>query len=445
VAAQILRTEQGFLTQLRDRGYPFCRLGPRDVAIDAQHDVVNLATRIEPGPLATFGPLRIEGLAAVKPGYVQRRVRWQSGDPYRAQRLHNLEQDLLATGLFATARVTPGSALDPNGMLPIGVTLSERKHRTVRVGGTYVSDEQGVGGQTSWEHRNLGGRGESLRVQMGASQTGWQQVTSYVQPDLGHRNLDLLLDLELKRQYPQAFVSESIRASAALQYRFTRQSRVWGGLAQETLKVEQLGVGHRYRFLEFPLGLDLDRRDDPLDAVKGWRSLITITPFKDASSDLSFLKSYAEGRVYRKLFPAHNLVLAARLGGGVITGAALTEIPADKRFYAGGAGSVRGYAYQSIGPAMDGTALGGLSLVETSLELRMPVGDKWGAVLFVDGGMVMMDQFRRTSEEPMRWGAGLGLRYSLGFAPLRLDVAFPLNGDDSDREYQFYVSLGQAF
>jgi translocation and assembly module TamA len=179
--------------------------------------------------------------------------------------------------------------------------------------------------------------------------------------------------------------------------------------------------------------------------VRGWRFLAQSTPFVDTGSDLSFFRNYAEGRMYRSVLPALNTVFAARLGAGVITGASLIEVPADKRFYAGGAGSVRGYAYQSIGPTADGTALGGLSLVETSLELRSRLGAKFGTVLFLDGGLVMADQFRRGDEEPMRWGAGVGLRYSLGFAPLRFDVAFPLNGDENDREYQFYVSLGQAF
>ena len=66
-------------------------------------------------------------------------------------------------------------------------------------------------------------------------------------------------------------------------------------------------------------------------------------------------------------------------------------------------------------------------------------------ILFLDGAMVMADLFRREQGETMRWGAGIGLRYALGFAPLRFDVGFPLNRRPDDREYQFYVSIGQAF
>ncbi|MCP4454207.1 MAG: outer membrane protein assembly factor [Planctomycetes bacterium] len=445
VAAEILRTEQEFLQQLHDRGYPLCRLAPRDVAIDTEQHKINLTSHIEPGPQAAFGPLTIEGLTQVEAVYVQRRVRWAPGEWYQPKHLRDLEKDLLDSGLFSAARVEPGAALDPNGTLPINVALSERKHRTVRVGGNFVSDEQGIGGRISWEHRNLAGRGQRLRVEAGSSQTEWWQATSYVQPDLGHENLDLHLDLELGQQFPEAYTSESARAGTSLHYHFTRQSQIWGGLALENSHVDQLGVRSRHHFFEVPLGLDLDRRDAPLNAKKGWRFMVQTTPYLDASSDLSFFKNYAEGRFYQEILPVLNTVLAARLGTGVITGASLLDVPADKRFYAGGAGSVRGYAYQSIGPEANGTPLGGVTLVETSLELRTQLDEKFGTVLFLDGGVLMADQFRRTSEEPMRWGAGVGLRYNLGFAPLRFDTAFPLNGDNNDREYQFYVSIGQAF
>jgi translocation and assembly module TamA len=443
--AQILQTEQDLLSQLRNQGYPFCKIGTRDVVVHAEDQTLSLATQILPGPRSTFGAIHIKGIEAVDELYVRRRARWQAGDLYQEKRLRNLEKDLLEEGLFAAARVAPAEAIDPNGALPIDVTVSERKHRTLRVGGTYVSDEQGFGGQVSWEHRNLAGGGQRLRTQFETSQTEWRQSLGFVQPDLGHPDLDLLLNFDMGRKYPQAYWSENIRTGAILQYRFTRQSRLWGGLEYEASRVEQFGVRKRYLFMELPLGLDLDRRNDPLNAVKGWRFLIQSTPYWDTQSDLSFFRNYAEGRVYQRVLPSVNTVFAARLGAGLIAGTSLIDIPADKRFYAGGAGSVRGYAYQSIGPSANGTPLGGLSLVETSLELRTQMSRKFGTVVFLDGGLVMTDQFQRGHEEPMRWGAGVGMRYSLGFAPLRFDVAFPLNGDDNDREYQFYVSLGQAF
>jgi translocation and assembly module TamA len=106
---------------------------------------------------------------------------------------------------------------------------------------------------------------------------------------------------------------------------------------------------------------------------------------------------------------------------------------------------VRGYAFQSIYPQSDvarAESPGGQGLVETSLETRARLGGGWGAAAFVDGGAAFDDA---AGAGDLRWGAGLGVRYDLGFGPLRLDIAAPLNKRDRDAAYAFYVSFGQAF
>ncbi|HRJ62541.1 MAG TPA: hypothetical protein PKZ99_15315 [Azospirillaceae bacterium] len=37
------------------------------------------------------------------------------------------------------------------------------------------------------------------------------------------------------------------------------------------------------------------------------------------------------------------------------------------------------------------------------------------------------------------------MRYDLGFAPLRFDIAVPLDDEFSSDDYALYISLGQAF
>ena len=48
-------------------------------------------------------------------------------------------------------------------------------------------------------------------------------------------------------------------------------------------------------------------------------------------------------------------------------------------------------------------------------------------------------------DETLQWAAGLGARYFTRVGPLRLDLAFPINGREVDSVFEFYVSLGQAF
>jgi translocation and assembly module TamA len=137
-------------------------------------------------------------------------------------------------------------------------------------------------------------------------------------------------------------------------------------------------------------------------------------------------------------------VAAGRAAIGSIVGASLQEVPADRRFYAGGGGSVRGYAYQGIGPkAADGQPIGGLSWFETSIEMRYRVTDTIGIVPFVDAGTVSTKQFPDFAD--VKVGAGVGLRYITPFGPLRVDAAVPLNRGPGDPRFGIYAGIGQAF
>ncbi len=105
---------------------------------------------------------------------------------------------------------------------------------------------------------------------------------------------------------------------------------------------------------------------------------------------------------------------------------------------------MRGYAYQAVGPRLsDNTPEGGLSLAEASLEVRHRISATWGVVAFVDAGSVGSSpapDFRSGSI-----GAGVGVRYDLGFGPLRLDLATPLNPRQGDAAVEVYISIGQSF
>jgi translocation and assembly module TamA len=158
---------------------------------------------------------------------------------------------------------------------------------------------------------------------------------------------------------------------------------------------------------------------------------------------VGYLKSDAQLSGYLPLGGA-GTVLAARIKFGSIWGGALNDVPADRRFYAGGGGSVRGYGYQDVGPQLaDGTPVGGVSLTEGSFEVRQNVGRGLGIVAFADAGGIgstAAPQF-----EGLSVGAGLGVRYDLGFGPLRLDLATPVNPRPGDARIQVYISIGQAF
>ena len=137
-------------------------------------------------------------------------------------------------------------------------------------------------------------------------------------------------------------------------------------------------------------------------------------------------------------------MLAGRTAVGTIVGANLNAIPADRRFYAGGGGSVRGFEYQALGPlSATGRPTGGLSLFEASLEARIQVTETVGIVPFIDAGSIANSRSPDFSD--IRYGAGVGVRYQTPFGPLRVDVGVPLNRRANEDRWGIYAGIGQAF
>jgi translocation and assembly module TamA len=151
------------------------------------------------------------------------------------------------------------------------------------------------------------------------------------------------------------------------------------------------------------------------------------------------------GSYYQRLGDSDRYVVAVLGALGATVGVGLDELPKDKRFYAGGGGSVRGYGFQRAGPIdTNDTPIGGLSSAEASLEFRYKLTETIGIVPFVDAGNVYDTSFPDLSKRVFI-GAGIGARYYTGLGPLRFDIAAPLHRRSGDRPFQIYVSLGQAF
>ena len=167
------------------------------------------------------------------------------------------------------------------------------------------------------------------------------------------------------------------------------------------------------------------------------------TTFTALTGEAEWMGYYAPFHT-RRGRPDDRLVLAARVAAGMMAGVPLHAMPASMRYYAGGAGSVRGYSYQSLGPRNSkGDPLGGRSYQLVNLEARVKITEDVGLVPFLDGGMAYREQYPTLRD--MHWGTGLGLRYYTPVGPLRLDVATPLNPVDGDPPVQFYISIGQSF
>jgi len=448
-APQIEQGAGAFRDYLREHGFPFPWVRLREAIVDHQAHSMTLFYTFNPGPKAVFGPVRVSGEQRVKPEYILKKTPWTEGQVFQASVLTKLRSRLMRDGLFTMVDVShpdasQWDAAGPDAALPIDVTVMERVPRTVKAGAAYETDS-GLNTALEWEHRNFWGKGEQLRTRLDLGEKKQKVRAEYQVPDFWDEHQSLEVEAAFGQEKTDALKTREISTGAKIIRQLNRYWSTSLGVNYRLSEVTQLGVTDRYGLLSTPGELTWDRRDNVLNPTTGWRAQVRAEPFMDTLGlGTWFFKLWGQMSAYLSLLGEDRLVLAGRGALGSITGEANLSLPPDERFYAGGGGSIRGYAYQSIGPEIDGTVVGGRSIVETSMELRLRLPSNFGLVAFLDGGQVFTDPEVRFQDD-FRWGAGLGLRYYTDFAPIRLDVAVPLNKRGKDDAFQVYVSIGQAY
>ncbi|MBI4777073.1 MAG: outer membrane protein assembly factor [Deltaproteobacteria bacterium] len=444
-AKTILGAQTALMQDVRNLGYVFARFDTPQVLVDHHSKTAKVILKLVPGPRAWFGETTVSGLQEVRESVVRDKVPWKKGDLFQEWLLTKLQARLTGTGLFAFVEITHADTLPDSGLLPIRVRIKERKQRTVGAGVSYKTDE-GPGAKVFWENRNVRRQGEKLRLQAEASGIVLGAEGSFRIPAFRRDDQSLVFSSRVAREDTDAYESLGVTVSAAVERELAAGLRVGAGPAYRLSRVDQMDKREEFALLSFPCLLSWDTSDNLLDPTKGGRFALGIAPFYDMLGiDLGFLKGSMSYSRYVGLWKKPFIAFSGRGLLGFLEGASRDRVPADERFYAGGGGSVRGYPYQTLGPLSDGEPVGGRSVTEVSLELRMKVTETIGLVTFLDGGSAFESSVPNF-EEPLRWGAGIGIRYYTAVGPLRLDLAFPLHRREGiDDAFQVYVSIGQAF
>lgn len=444
-APEIIQVERQFIDILAERGWPFAKRVDRTVVVDHGDHSVAVTLSIDPGPRAVFGETQFQGLRSVEEAYVRRFVPWKPGESFDSRRLEKLRADLSKTRLFRSVVVDHPKTPGEETSVPITVKLSEAKLRSYEFGAKWGSSE-GFGGEASWEHRNMFGQGERLKTVGEAAEVRQGIDVALRKPNFRRLDQTLRLGVTAEREDNKAFEDLTAGIEASIERRL---SPVWVVSAGTRAEVSQVtGADSRDTFTIFgvPLSSRWDTSDNLLDPTKGLRIDLDLTPNIAISGQTKFfLVSKATASAYKSVFN-DRVVLAGRITLGSIVGTATDNIPASKRFHAGGGGSVRGYGFKLVGPLDPlGTPIGGRSLFEVGGEIRVKITNSIGLVPFFEGGNVYDDVYPDFSEN-LRWAAGIGLRYYTAVGPVRVDFAFPINRRAGiDDQFQFYISLGQAF
>lgn len=462
LSGHVLDTETALLQRLQNSGYPFAEIAPRTVAADHETNTLDVELTLKEGAKADFGPVSVKGTKRLKPDFVKRIADVPEGRPYSKAELEKARKRVAKLNAVGTVTAAAQRELTEDGGAPIVFEVSERKKRAVGVE-TAFSSVDGFGSTVFWEHRNLFGRAEKLRLEAGfagvldivadndaiGDDIDANVAVGFSQPGILDPYSTLDTQIFAKQESPESFTARSFGIQSVLSHEYSERLTVSSGLGVECIDVQDVLVNDTFCPLSAPLTLAYDGRDDKNEPTKGFAASAGATPSYDLRNTAAYASFNARFSAYRGFGQgpqnSRRLVLAGLGQIGSIAGADLTEIPANRRFLLGGAGSLRGFAFRNVGfTRIDGEAVGGLSFLSGSAEARIRLTDSFGAALFADAGAVG-ETSRFGGLDDLNVGIGAGIRYYTSIGAIRLDVAVPLDEQEGDDPVAFYIGIGQAF
>jgi outer membrane protein assembly factor BamA len=508
---QLDATRDTLTRRLTSRGYPYADVLRQTVFPGDEAYHAHVTFEIEPGTYARYGQIQVAGIENLSESTILRTLPFRSGDPYRVDQLVDAQNRLFGLEMVTSASITPDLQSDPDSVVPLLVQVQEGDPYRVRSGVGWSRSEC-VNAESVWTSRNFLGGGRVLQVrgrlanilstslydnwlcrQVGTdeeyTELTWLAALDFSQPWIFSTRNSFNASLFAERQsVPEVFIRHAVglqlaivravgpRTPLTLSYR-PELSRLE---AAEVLLCtgflvctdEDIGVLTSSQRLA-PVGLNLTRdlSNSLLNPTSGYRLIVDLEHASDwTGSEFRYDRAVVEGTWYSGL--AGSAVLATRIRGGWVgsdgdPGSPSEIIPPQKRFYAGGANSVRGFAQSRLGPRVlvvtdpesllmkadtaaadctideiasntcDATGAsfessrptGGTRVLEGNAEIRIGLGADIEAVTFLDVGQVW-GTGQSIQLDALELTPGIGLRYLSPVGPLRLDLGYNFRGDE---------------
>lgn len=421
-----------------ERGYLDAAFETREIRVDVPQSTAEIRLDFRTGPRYLFGPVTIQQ-DIVEPRRMQGYVTMQPGDPYSAQALLDLQANLEAATYVQRAEVRVEKERADGLQIPIDIDLYPTRRARFEVGAGYGTDT-GIRGTFEVLFRRLNRWGHTGTFRAEVSQIELSAAFEYEIPPI------------FPRTATWSFVGGVGDFSPDWSTTFLRTLGV-------RLRVSRWGVlsvfGVSYDIDTFRIGeaekVEGEERPPPLQegtsnllnfSFSSTKSLIegaprTLHGFRirvgavGASESLGSSASYflptLSAKWVQGILPKMRILVRAQVGQNFTSD--FFDLPPSARFVAGGVESVRGYAYQSLGPMLprpDGelVLVGGKSLLTGSFETDFifPTGKlgQLGFAVFMDAGNAL----RSFSDIQLETGVGAGLRWVSPVGVVRLDGAF---------------------
>ena len=490
-AKELTHEQERILSLLRNQGYPEAKLDSVTVQRRLSTNNVSLILTFTSGWEYRVGKIIIapEGgtIDDIDSSLVFHHLDLTSGQVYSLERKSATERNLSRSGVFETVRVDARfpSLEDTSRSVPVTIVLKARnKHELTPE--LFVSDEDNafnLGMGLGYNNRNFFGNARNFLTRGRFRVQSIQRISVLKMfTAAGFRQPPLVANAELTFQLLQPYIfSNSVSGTWTFSLIADKKKQYLQSIVRNKIGVSNQFSQHTFGFFEWSLErmaveifdstiaaqfteeqrpqlnsilvatVQRDMTNDILSPSAGLFTSFSVEEggvipalLKNLGSSLPFSQYYkasAFARWYEDLSKDRFAILAMKLKAGFAEpysflrkpGDENLPVPLNRRFFAGGSGSVRGWRARELG-AMDRPQFGGDAIFETSIESRINVlkgvGDFWWfrpsgfwTVIFLDVGNVW-GSLQDAHFRQLAVASGLGIRYDTVFGPIRIDFGF---------------------
>ena len=483
-------SREAALDELRDHGHPYATVRVSEKPGGSPRSSV-LLLHADAGPVAHFGDVEIVGNTSVSDSIIRRQLWFRPGQLFEQNKLRESQRRLYGLELFQFANVEPVGLDERSPTITTRVTVTEGKPRRVNLGVGYGSEET-ARAEVDWRHVNFFGGARTASAHGRYSSLDRGVRLGFDQPYVFSRFYSFgmtgqswftdepLYDLTtlggraaLTRQFRRGGgpVLGGLRPATTLSFTYVNEWQDYTisneALNDETMRDELILLGldptglddgdpGRGRGQMSSVMIDFGRNttENILDARRGYFAALHVEQAgRWLRGDFDFYELTAEGRYYISMGDRAVIAVRGRAGSIDAWGPEVQRVPLFKRYFLGGATSLRGWGRMEVAPLSgSGLPIGGHTFALVSTELRMPVWGNFGAVAFLDAGNVWANPWDFNFTD-MRYSVGPGVRYNTRIGPIRADLGYQLNpidglrvnGEPQPRRLRFHFSIGHAF
>lgn len=418
-----------------ERGYFDAAFTTHRIDLNLENNTATVLLDFDTGGRYRLGAVRFkQEEEAFHLRFLERFVPFPPGKPYHADQILALNSRLINSGYFSRVDVRPIREEAEDRTVPVEVTAIARKKYELSAGLGYGTDT-GPRATLGWENYRVNARGHRFRSELELSLLR-QSVTANYQIPLQRPATDRL-HFQAGLQQEDTETAESRLGKAGVSRSILR-GESWIETLFLNYRTETYEVGRQRGHSRLILpGVTYSRTliDQTASPRRGSSISVTLQGTDEViGSDMHFLQTRIDGKIIRPIASPGRILLRGNLGWTLVSD--FEDLPASLRFFAGGDRSIRGYAYNSLGPEKAGDIIGGRYLAVGSIEYDYRFAKQWSIALFYDVG----NAFNHVEDLNPQRGVGIGGRWYSPVGPVRLDLAYAL--DRPGLAFRVHINMG---